>query len=205
VARSGLIGPWLEWIRLQPGLAAAVLVFCLVAIVGLVLTLPRGALVPIRMRRSTGGASVSEPSMPESREPAARPEPTARGPGVPGSESPPPAPEAGPWVQESPSAPSARGLALAYRYRVLPPGGDSRYEWIVQVRGAASVLEDVEVVTWRMEPAAKNGAEFTSRDRAADGFPLFGSGPGGWFGVSAAVRYKDGGDETLARRIEFPD
>jgi hypothetical protein len=67
------------------------------------------------------------------------------------------------------------------------------------------MLDDVEVVSWRMEPAAKNGAEFTSRDRAADGFPLFGEGPGGWFGVSARVRYRDGAEESLARRIELPD
>jgi hypothetical protein len=56
-----------------------------------------------------------------------------------------------------------------------------------------------------MEPAAKNGTDFTSRDRAADGFPLFGHGPGGWFGVTATVRYQDGGEESVSRRIEFPD
>ena len=102
-------------------------------------------------------------------------------------------------------ASSARGLALVYRYRTLPPGGESRYEWIVQVRGARPVLEGIEVVSWRMEPAAKNGAEFLSRDRAADGFPLFGDGPGGWFGVFARIRYRDGEEETLSRRIELSD
>jgi hypothetical protein len=96
-------------------------------------------------------------------------------------------------------------VALAYWYRTLPPGGESRYEWIVQVRGPRPVLEGIDVVGWRMEPAAKNGADFESRDRAADGFPLFGHGPGGWFGVSATIRYRDGGEETLARRIELSE
>ena len=111
----------------------------------------------------------------------------------------------GPWVEAAASSPSARGLALVYRYRTLAPGGESRYEWIVQIRGTRPVLDGVDVVRWRMEPAAKNGTDLISRDRAADGFPLFGDGPGGWFGVSATIRYQDGGEETLARRIEFPD
>jgi hypothetical protein len=76
---------------------------------------------------------------------------------------------------------------------------------MVQLRGAGPTLDGVDVVSWRMEPGAKNGAEFESRDRAADGFPLFGHGPGGWFGVTATVRYRDGGVETLGRRVELPD
>jgi hypothetical protein len=67
------------------------------------------------------------------------------------------------------------------------------------------VLEGIDVVSWRMEPAAKDDGDLTSRDRAADGFPLFGDGPGGWFGVSARVRFRDGGEETLSRRIELPN
>ena len=73
------------------------------------------------------------------------------------------------------------------------------------MRGARPVLEGIDVVSWRMEPAAKNDGDLTSRDRAADGFPLFGDGPGGWFGVSAKIRYRDGEEETLSRRIELPD
>ena len=73
------------------------------------------------------------------------------------------------------------------------------------MRGARPVLEGIELVSWRMEPAAKNGDEFLSRDRAADGFPLFGDGPGGWFGVSARIRYRDGQEETLSRRIELSE
>jgi hypothetical protein len=61
------------------------------------------------------------------------------------------------------------------------------------------------MVGWRMEPAAKNGAGFVSRNRAADGFSLFGDGPGGWFGVSAKIRYQDGSEETLSRRIELSE
>jgi hypothetical protein len=108
-------------------------------------------------------------------------------------------------AEEGASAASARGLAVVYRYRALPPGGESRYEWIVQLRGVRPVLDGVDAVSWRMEPAAKNGADFVSRDRAADGFPLFGHGPGGWFGVSATVRYQDGSEEHLTRRIKLPD
>jgi hypothetical protein len=113
--------------------------------------------------------------------------------------------EPGAWVEAAVPPPSPRGASLAYRYRTLPPGGESRYEWIVQVRGPRSTLEGIDVVGWRMEPAAKNGAEFESRDRADDGFPLFGHGPGGWFGVSATIRYRDGVEETLARRIELSE
>jgi hypothetical protein len=111
----------------------------------------------------------------------------------------------GPWVDATPSSPSPRGLAPVYRYRTLPPGGESRFEWIVQVRGALAILDTVDVVKWSMEPPVANEADLISRDRAADGFPLFGDGPGGWFGVTAAVRYRDGGEETLSRRIDLSD
>jgi hypothetical protein len=56
-----------------------------------------------------------------------------------------------------------------------------------------------------MDPPPKNEGELVSRDRAADGFPLFGDGPGGWFGVSAVARYRDGREETLSRRVELPE
>jgi hypothetical protein len=100
---------------------------------------------------------------------------------------------------------SPRGVSLVYRYRTLPAGGESRYEWIVQVRGSRPVLDSIDLVNWRMEPAAKNGADFVSRDRAADGYPLLGHGPGGWFGVAATIHYLDGGQETLTRRIELSE
>ena len=202
---AGLLAMWLGWIRNQPLLAAAFLGFCLVAVGGLVLTLPRGTLSVGRTSRSP---RVASPSAPVAQTPVApREAPVSRAPNPRAAEAPSAAPEAepGPWVHEAPSAPSPRGLALVYRYRTLPPGGESRYEWIVQVRGARPVLEGVEVVTWLMEPAAKGDGDLTSRDRAADGFPLFGDGPGGWFGVSARIRYRDGVEETLSRRIEMPD
>jgi hypothetical protein len=177
-------------------LSATFVAFCLVAIAGLVLTLPSGILSPGRTSRPATGASASapptEPGRPASP-PAGQPEAKDSAAG------------AGPWVAGEASAPSARGLILVYHHRMLPPGGESRYEWIVQLRGAGPVLDGIDIVTWRMEPAAKNGAEFVSRHRAADGFPLLGHGPGGWFGVSAMVRYEDGGEETLAHRIELPD
>src|SRR5581483_9569676 len=110
----------------------------------------------------------------------------------------------GSWVDGPASSPSPRGLSLAYRYRALPPGTESRFEWIVQVRGDAALLAGVETETWRMEPPPRHGGDLVSRDRAADGFPLFGDGPGGWFGVSATIRFKDGGAETLGRRVELP-
>ena len=73
------------------------------------------------------------------------------------------------------------------------------------MRGPRPVLDAVDVVTWTMEPGAKNDGDLTSRNRAADGFPLFGDGPGGWFGVSARIRFRDGTEEALSRRIELPD
>ena len=200
----GLLTMWLGWIRNQPLLAAVFLGFCLVAVGGLVLTLPRGTLSVGHTSRSP---RVASPNAPVAETPIApREAPISRAPNPRAAEAPSaPAPEPGPWVHEAPSAPSPRGLALVYRYRTLPPGGESRYQWIVQVRGAWPVLDGVEVVTWRMEPAAANDGDLISRDRAADGFPLFGDGPGGWFGVSAKIRYRDGVEETLSRRIEMPD
>jgi hypothetical protein len=200
-SRGGSLAAWLRWIRSQPVLAAALLGFCLVAVGGLVLSLPRGTLLSGRTSRSAGRVSASDPVTQTPVVP--REAPAARGPGLPATGAPSAVP--GPWIEMAPSPPSGRGLALVYRYRTLPPGGESRYEWIVQVRGARPVLEGIDVVTWLMEPAAKNDGDLTSRDRAADGFPLFGDGPGGWFGVSARIRYRDGGEETLSRRIELPD
>jgi hypothetical protein len=110
-----------------------------------------------------------------------------------------------PWTVQPASAPSPRGLALVYAYRKLPPGGESRYEWFVRLQGIRSLLDGVDLVRWRMDPPAKDGNDLVSRNRAADGFPLLGDGPGGWFGVSATVRYKDGTEETLSRRIELPE
>ncbi len=198
-ARAG----WADWVRAHPGLTAAVLGFCLVAAVGVLASLPRGFLLSGRMSRPPTGASATAPR--EERPVASRDRPASRLPEAPRKAPAPEPAAAGPWVEEAPAEASGRGLALAYRYRALPPGRESRYEWMIQVRGARSVLDGVEAVTWRMEPAAKNGADFVSRDRAGDGFPLFGHGPGGWFGVSATVRYQDGGEESLRRRIEFPD
>ena len=193
-SRGGVLAEWLGWIRSQPVLAAAFLGFCVVAGGGLILSLPRDTPSIDRTPRSGGGGSTSASF---ARTEASR-APGSSADGDPGTEP-------GPWVEKAPSPPSARGLALVYRYRTLPPGGESRYEWIVQVRAPRPVLEGIEVVNWRMDPAAKNEGDLTSRDRAADGFPLFGDGPGGWFGVSARIRHRDGEEETLARRIELSD
>jgi hypothetical protein len=195
---------WADWVRAHRGLAAALVVFCLAAVVGALASLPRGFLASGRVSRPATGASATQP---RDATPAASAErPTSRIPEPAASKAPAPEPAvAGPWVEEAATAASSRGLALVYRYRTLPPGGESRYEWIIQLRGARPVLDGVDAVSWRMEPAAKNGTDFVSRDRAADGFPLFGHGPGGWFGVTATVRYQDGGEESLHRRIEFPD
>ena len=190
--RGGVMG----WVRAQPFLAMAIVGFCVVAVVGLVVSLPRG----VWPTRSAGRAHVTTPAPPAST--GTIPSRTRPSEDVVARAAPE---EPGAWVEPAAPPPSSRGVSLAYRYRTLPPGGESRYEWIVQVRGPRSTLEDIDVVSWRMEPAAKNGAEFESRDRAADGFPLFGHGPGGWFGVSATVRYRDGVEETLARRIELSE
>jgi hypothetical protein len=175
------------------------LVFCVVAVVGLAVSLPRG----LWSSRGVGSAHVSTPapSVPDAMPDPGGPRPDA----APGGGRAAEPSEPGPWVEPAVPAASSRGVSLVYRYRTLPPGGESRYEWIVQVRGPRAVLEDIDVVNWRMEPAAKNGADFVSRDRAADGFPLFGHGPGGWFGVSATIRYRDGGEETLGRRVELSE
>jgi hypothetical protein len=188
------------WVRAHRGLTVALVVFCVAAVVGAVVSLPRGALLSGRVSRPATGASASRPR----EESPAADRPASRLPAPADQPSPEPA-GAGPWVHETDAPPSERGLTVVYRYRTLPSGAESRYEWIIQLRGARPVLDGVELVTWRMEPAAKNGADFESRDRAADGFPLFGHGPGGWFGVTATVRYQDGAEESLPRRIEFPE
>jgi hypothetical protein len=194
--RGGVRTLWLGWIRNQPLLAAALFGFCVVAVVGLLLSLPSGLLPAGRTAHPPRSATVPTPAVP-SESPASRipSEPFAAEPST----------QPGSWIEEAPSSLSARGLALVYRHRLLPPGGESRDEWIVQVRGPRPVLDAVDVVTWTMEPAAKNDGDLTSRNRAADGFPLFGDGPGGWFGVSAKIRFRDGTEETLSRRIELPD
>jgi len=188
---------WLGWARANPLLAGIVVIFCAGAIGALLLSLPPELL----HSGSRGQARV-----------AARPR-TADDPLVPaggsGSWQPEASPSdaaAGSWVDGgAPSPASARGLTLVYHYRALPPGGESRFGWIVQIRGEREVLDGVELVTWHMDPPPKDGGELLSRDRAGDGFPLFGDGPGGWFGVSAVVRFKDGNTETLSRRVELPE
>jgi hypothetical protein len=188
-------GAWLVWARANPLLAGTLLVFCAGALAALLLSLPPGLL---------GSASHGQSRV------AARP-PVADDKSVGGSGSwqPDASPSdaaPGPWVDGgAPSRPSPRGLSLVYRYRTLPPGGASRFDWIVQIRGDSAVLGAVELVTWHMDPPPKDEGELVSRDRARDGFPLFGDGPGGWFGVSATVRFKDGSAETLSRRVELPE
>jgi hypothetical protein len=193
-----------DWVRVHRGLTLALVGFCLAAVVGAVASLPRGAWLSGRVSRPATGATASGPRASAPDTPVERPASRLAEPTAPKTSVPEPA-VAAPWVEEAATQASSRGLALVYRYRTLPPGAESRYEWIIQLRGARPLLDGVDVVTWRMEPAAKNGTDFTSRDRAADGFPLFGHGPGGWFGVTATVRYQDGGEESLSRRIEFPD
>jgi hypothetical protein len=163
------------------------------------LTLPSG-IVPDR------GDRVAEDETRESA-PTAVPEETAPPrPAGPAGEPPEREPAArDPWTMQPASAPSPRGLALVYAYRKLPPGGESRYEWFVRLQGGQSLLDGVDMVRWRMDPPPKDGDDLVSRNRAADGFPLFGDGPGGWFGVSATVRYKDGKEEMLSRRVELPE
>lgn len=185
---------WLAWARANPLLAAMVLCFCAGAIAALLLTLPPG------FPRSTPPGQFRGAARPRAPE---RPPLAGRSgswqPGTPSDAAP------GSWVDGSPSSPSPRGLSLVYRYRALPPGGESRFDWIVQIHGETATLDGVELVTWRMDPPPRTEGDLVSRDRARDGFPLFGDGPGGWFGVSATVRFKDGSAETLSRRVELPE
>jgi hypothetical protein len=198
--RPGLFVPWGQWIREQPLLTAAVLLFCVTSIGGLVLSLPPGFWSSGRSTR------IADPPPASAPEPAAA-DASAPSPAIPAE--PAPASEAtapGDWVVKPPSAPSPRGLALAYAYRPLPPGGDSRFDWFVQIKGPQTLLESVDHVVWRMDPPPRHdGGDLVSRNRAQDGFPLFGDGPGGWFGVIATVHFNDGSVETLSRRIELPD
>jgi len=205
--RAGPPGSVLQWVRAQPALAAAVVAFCLVALVGLALSVPSG-LVPADRRGPADEADQPPASAPANSTPAdtvsresAPQEPAA--PAAPPAGREPAAP--GPWLVQSAASRSPRGLALVYAYRALPPGGDSRFEWYVRLEGARSLLEGVEMVRWTMDPPPKGGDDLISRNRAGDGFPLLGDGPGGWFGVTATVRYKDGKTETLSRRIELPE
>jgi hypothetical protein len=196
--KPGLFVPWLQWIREQPLLAGAVVVFCVTAIGGLALSLPVGFWSAGRSTRIADQVPASEPL------PADTPQPSRVTPAEPAPVSEATAP--GAWVVKEPSAPSPRGLTLAYAYRPLPPGGDSRFDWFVQVKGPRSLLEEVDQVVWRMDPPPKNdGGDLVSRNRAQDGFPLFGDGPGGWFSVRATVHFKDGSVDTLSRRIELPE
>jgi hypothetical protein len=192
--RPGDFVPWLQWIQEQPVLAIAVLVFCLTAVGGLLLSLPQGLL-------SAGRSTQQEPVRAPDPPPAAAPAEPAPAP-APAAE--PAAPNS--WVVKPASPASRRGLALVYAYRELPPGSDSRFEWYVQIQGPRALLDEVDHVRWRMDPPPKNdGGDLVSRDRAEDGFPLFGGGPGGWFRVSATVQFKDGSEDTLSRRIELPE
>jgi hypothetical protein len=191
---------WLAWARANPLLAGMVFVFCVGALAALLLSLPPGLLrsAPHGQSRVAARPHVAD-------EPAASAS-AGGGSGAWQPETSPSDPPAEPWVDGgAPSPPSPRGLSLVYRYRTLPPGGESRFDWIVQIRGEDAVLDGVDLVTWEMDPPPKDGGELVSRDRARDGFPLFGDGPGGWFGVSATVRFKDGGAETLRRRVELPE
>jgi hypothetical protein len=190
--------PWLRWVQEQPLLAGAVLVFCVTAVGGLVLSLPPGFWSAGRSTRVEDRAPASEPVPLDTP----RPRPATPAETAPASEASAP----GFWVVKEPSAPSPRGLVLAYAYRPRPPGGDSRFDWFVQIKGPRSLLKEVDQVVWRMDPPPRNdGSDLVSRNRADDGFPLFGDGPGGWFGVTATVHFNDGSEETLSRRIELPD
>jgi hypothetical protein len=190
-------GAWLAWARANPLLAGMVLVFCAGSLVALLLSLP-----PELLRAGSHGQSRVA-AKPRGADEAAA---STGGSGSWQPEMSPSPASPGPWVDGgAPSPGSPRGLSLVYHYRTLPPGGESRFGWIVQIRGERTVLDTVELVTWHMDPAPKDEGELVSRDRAADGFPLFGDGPGGWFGVSATLRFKDGSVETVRRRVELPE
>jgi hypothetical protein len=191
---------WLAWARAYPLLAGVVVLFCAGALGALLLSLPPELL------RSGSHGQVRVAARPRAADEATAPASGAGGTGSWQPEASTSDAAAGPWVDGgAPSPVSPRGLSLVYHYRALPPGGESRFGWIVQIRGERDVLDGVELVTWHMDPPPKDEGELVSRDRAGDGFPLFGDGPGGWFGVSATIRYKDGSTESLSRRVELPE
>src|SRR5512145_3229048 len=103
--RPGLFVPWLEWVQAQPVLALAVLVFCLTAVGGLVLSLPPGFLSAGRSAdQAPANAPDPVPADTGRRSPAAPADP------APGSEAAAPSS----WVVKPASDPSPRGLALVY-------------------------------------------------------------------------------------------
>jgi hypothetical protein len=188
-------GAWLAWARANPLLAGTVFIFCAGALAALLLSLPPELFRSGRSHNAAARTRVADEAATSvggsgSWQPEAKPSDAATGPWVDGG---------------APSPASSRGLSLVYHYRTLPPGGESRFDWIVQIRGERAVLDAVELVTWHMDPPPKDEGELISRNRAGDGFPLFGDGPGGWFSVSAIVRFKDGSAETLSRRVELPE
>jgi len=194
---------WIAWARENVLLAGTVVAFCGGAIVVLAFSVPVGTLRSNLSGPTRSSARTSQSGRPPGSSPGSSGSWTPAAP-------PPPEPLAGnsgpgPWVAQSTTAPSSRGLALVSHYRRLPPGGGSRYEWVVQIRGSEGVLGDVDLVTWRMDPPPKDHGDLVSWDRAKEGFPLFGDGPGGWFSVSATITFKDGNTETLSRRVELPD
>ena len=151
-ARSGRAGPsasWLQWIRAHPALAVAVLVFCLTAVGGLVLSIPPGIMSTGRSGRlaDRGRRTCPRPCRRTPRRgirgpPPTRPRTARRSPGTPGSWSPRPRRrlEAWPW-----STPTERSR----------PAGESRYEWFVRLQGPRSLLEEVNVVDGNEETLSR--------------------------------------------------
>src|SRR5262245_60828028 len=136
---------WVAWARANPFLAAMVAVFCAGSLAAMLLTLPTGFLrsAPPGQRR---GAT----------QPAARDQPSPAGASGSWQHEATADAVSGPWVDGAPAPPSPRGLRLAYRYRTRPPGSESRFDWIVQVRGDGALLDGVELVTWQMDPSPRS-------------------------------------------------
>ena len=164
--RPGLFVPWLQWIQdaAAPGGRRP----------GLLSHGHRrpGAEPSHRLLVRGTSTRVADPAPTSAPEPLAS-DPRPRGPAPPADPAPAGEPAApGSWVLKPESAPSPRGLALAYAYRTRSPGGDSRFDWFVQIKGARSLLEEVDQVVWRMDPPPRNdGGDLVSRNRAQRRIP----------------------------------
>ena len=203
-SRVGAPVTWLGWIRKQPLLAAACLGFCLIAIVGLALNLPRGTLSAGRTSRAPRVASSNAPA----------------------TET-PVAPREAP-VSRAPQRPGRRGPDRGAGARSLGPRG--AVGAVASRPGPRLSLPDAAAgrrLPVRVDrPGAGHpaGAGWDRRGELADGAGreerrrphLAGSrgrrvsacsatGPAAGSACPPAIRYRDGAEETLSRRIELSD
>jgi hypothetical protein len=103
------------------------------------------------------------------------------------------------WTSADGGAPSPHPAVSSSITTGRPARRRVALRWIVQIESA--VLDGVELVTWH-GPGAEGRGELVA-DR--QGRSAVRRRPGGWFGVSADVHFKDGTAETINRRVDLPE